>query len=487
MRRIFFTTCGLALALAACGDGEPTAPVAAPANPAALLGAAPKIDPALTAALASLAPTDPVTVIVNFDDALTSTPLLSGAVKALGATPVELEHLSMLIAVAPAGQVPAIAALPGVQGVYDDGRDRLLLRESVASLRADLAYNAGVTGKGVGIAILDSGVNGLNPDLEYGTKTVANVKFGLRLEDFTTEDGTPRAFGDLYVENVPNTDNSSGHGTHVAGIAAGSGASTFGAYRGVAPGAHVVGLGVGEGLVVVNTSVLLAVDWLLENGARYNVQVVNCSWGSNGEFDPADPVNEALSELHDAGMTVVVAAGNEGPDQNTLNLRSVNPDVIGVAAACKLWVVDPTDSASLCEDANGRAPVLADFSSRGVPGDPMWKPDVTAPGVRIVSTRSSTGVLLNALDAPDDLTTCNVGIQNLQNYTCSSGTSMSSPHVAGVVALMEEASGGRLTPNQALAILQSTARPLAGYAAWEVGAGYVDAYAAVLAARKIKR
>ncbi|HEU0055392.1 MAG TPA: S8 family serine peptidase, partial [Longimicrobium sp.] len=240
-------------------------------------------------------------------------------------------------------------------------------------------------------------------------------------------------------------------------------------------------------LLVINLMVLQAVDWLLEHGDEYNVQVVNCSWGGTGDFDPLDPVNEALSELHHAGITVVVAAGNDGPGANTMNFRSVNPDVISVAAGCKLWVMDPTNSASRCEDAEGRAAVLGDFSSRGVAGDPLQHPDVTAPGVNIVSTRAATGLALNALDAPSDALDCNIGIQNLRYYTCSSGTSMAAPHVAGVVALMEEASGGWLTPDQALAILTSTARPLAGYAEWEVGAGYVDAYAAVQQARLLRR
>jgi serine protease AprX len=271
----------------------------------------------------------------------------------------------------------------------------------------------------------------------------------------------------------------------VAGIAAGSGASTYGAYRGVAPGAHLVGLSAGEGASVVYASVLQAVDWLLENGDDYNVQVVNNSWGGTGTFDPSNPVNEAMTALHDAGVTVVFAAGNDGPTAGTLNHHSANPAVISVAAGCKLYVQDPTNSKSQCVDAAGRESVLAGFSSRGIPGDALNHPDVTAPGVRIVSTRAFSGAV-PLLGATSDANVCNIGIQNLKNYTCMSGTSMAAPHVAGVVALMEEASGGRLTPDQALAILTSTARKLTGYALWEVGAGYVDADAAVKAARALR-
>ena len=480
--------CACTLAAAACRDDAPTTPMASDLAPSASL-AAPAgvtVDPALTAALALAAPTDRLVALVNFDETRTSSGALAGALEALGADVMRFRHLSVVAVLATPAQIAGIASLDGVQGVYDNGHDRVLLRESVASIRADLAHNAGVTGKGVGIAILDSGVNGLNPDVAHPSKTVANVKFIANFADVLEDDGTPRVGGELLLENLPNTDNSSGHGTHVAGIAAGSGASTFGAYRGVAPGSHIIGLSAGEGLSIVNIMVLQAVDWLIENRAKYNIQVVNCSWGGEGEYDPTDPVNEAMSELHDAGITVVFAAGNSGPAANTLNPRSANPDVISVAATCKLYVLDPTNAASLCEDAGGRNGILADFSSRGVAGDPIYHPDISAPGVRIVSTRSLTGVALNALDAPDDLRTCNIGLQNLQNYTCSSGTSMAAPHIAGVAALLEEASGGRITPDQTLAILRSTARPLTGFAEWEVGSGYVDVYAAVKAARALR-
>ena len=475
MKRLLLLPALLA-GLAACQDFDNAA---APGRSIALSGVSAKIDPELAATL-NFASTQPVVVIVNFDPARTSSGTLSGALQGLGAGVMRFKHLSMVVATVLPSQVAAIAGMPGVEGVYDNGTERLLLRESVQSIRADAAYAAGYTGAGVGVAIMDSGVNGLNPDVGFPGKTVANVKFIANFADLVEDDGTPRVGGELFVENLANTDNTSGHGTHVAGIVAGTGASTNGAYRGVAPGAHLVGLSVGEGLSIVNVMVLQATDWLIENGDRYNVQVVNCSWGSNGEFDPADPVNEAMSALHDAGMTVVFAAGNEGPAENTLNRRSVNPDVISVAASCKINVLDPTNSQSQCGD--GRARIVANFSSRGIPGDALWHPDITAPGVRIVSTRGYVSAM-TGLDAPSDVQSCNIGIQNLQNYTCASGTSMASPHIAGVAALMEQASGGRITPDQTLAVLRSTARPLAGYAEWEVGAGYADAFAAALAAR----
>lgn len=477
---------GLLAGLAACQDAAPTAAPGLPPGPAASLSspAGPTIDPELAGLLAGAASTERLVVIVNFDPAATSRAALSSGIRGLGAGVIEFEHLSMAAALATPSQIAAIAGMPGVQGVYDNGAEKLMLREAAPAMRADRAWALGVTGKGVGIAIMDSGINGLNPDVGFPGKTVANLKFTASFSDFVEDDGTPRVGGELFLSGLANTDLSSGHGTHVAGIAAGSGTTSNAAYRGVAHGAHLVGLSVGEGLSIVNLSVLQAADWLIENAKAHNVQVVNCSWGSNGVFDPADPVNEAMSALHDAGITVVFAAGNEGPAENTLNRRSANPDVISVAAGCKVGVLDPTNSASQCAD--GRALALAGFSSRGVPGDAMYHPDVTAPGVRMVSTRSHISAM-TGLDATADSNTCNIGIQNLAHYTCASGTSMASPAVAGVVALMEEASGGRLTPDHALSILTRTARPLLGYGEWEVGSGYVDAYLAVAEAKRLAR
>jgi len=193
--------------------------------------------------------------------------------------------------------------------------------------------------------------------------------------------------------------------------------------------------------------------------------------------------------VHNHGITVVFAAGNDGPDQNTLNPYSVAPWVIGVAAGCKLVSPDPTNSAIHCADQTGqnRAPILADFSSRGVSGDPLYHPDITAPGVHIVSTRASTGTVLNGLDANHDFnltSTCAISAANEPFYTCASGTSMATPHVVGVVALMQQAAGGTLTPDQVAKAITSTARPLPGFALWEVGAGYLDALAAVNAVKR---
>jgi serine protease AprX len=243
----------------------------------------------------------------------------------------------------------------------------------------------------------------------------------------------------------------------------------------VAPDANIVGIGSGDALFIFWA--LAGFDWLLDHHRQYNVKVVNNSWGTEGPFDPNNPINVATRAVYDAGITVVFAAGNSGPGPNTLNPYSVAPWVISVAAGCKVGVQDPTNSQATCND--GRTRTLADFSSRGVEGDPMYHPDITAPGVRIVSTRSPFGPTVGATAVPSDARTCNIGIQHLQYFTCLNGTSMAAPHVAGAVALLQEAAGNRLTPDQVQGLLKKSARRLDGYGLWEVGAGYMDVYEAV--------
>ncbi len=450
------------------------------------------VDPALTAALAAVAPSDRLVVIVNYDETATTSDAMSAAIMNVGSGVIQFNNLDLVAAFATPAEITAISALPAVQGVYANKQLRYstMLHESVPTIRADAVHASGITGKGVGIAILDSGIDGLyNPDLHYPDKTVQNIKVLANLNDLFTFKGSlkkPAKAATLFVENLPNSETSVGHGTHVAGIAAGMGTASTGYYTGVAPGAKLIGIGTGDILFIFWA--LAGFDYILDHRTAYNIKVVNNSWGTSGPFDPKDPINKATKKVSSKGITVVFAAGNEGPDQNTLNPYSVAPWVIGVAAGCKTEP-DPTISAIHCADQTpqGRAPILADFSSRGVPGDPLYHPDVTAPGVHIVSTRASTGTVLNVLDANHDLnltSTCAISVANAPYYTCASGTSMATPHVTGVVALMQEAAGGSLTPDRIASVLTQTARPLPGYALWEVGAGYVDALAAVNAVRR---
>src|SRR5438876_5338318 len=468
-------TAGVVLTLVACDQGQKVAgPPPGPKLPAG-------------------SPTDAAAIyIVNFDETQTTLDAVTNGILNSGAGVVQYDNFSMVAALATPAQLLTISALPGLEGIYADKQlDYYMLHESVPAIHADAVHVAGVTGKGIGIAILDSGIDGLyNADLAYPQHTVQNVKVLYNQNDlFTFGKDAPKPIrkgATLVVENLPNSETSVGHGTHVAGIAAGMGTSSSGYYTGVAPGANLIGIGTGDVLFIFWA--LAGFDYILDHQQQYNIKVVNNSWGTSGAFDPKDPINKASKTVHDHGITVVFAAGNDGPDQNTLNPYSVAPWVIGAAAGCKLVSPDPTKSAIHCGDPTGqnRPAWLADFSSRGIPGDQLYHPDITAPGVHIVSTRASTGTVLNGLDANHDFnltSTCAISATNEPYYTCASGTSMATPHVVGVVALMQQAAGGKLTPDQVASVITATARPLPGFALWEVGAGYLDALAAVNAVK----
>jgi serine protease AprX len=317
---------------------------------------------------------------------------------------------------------------------------------------ADLrTRNAGlpVTGRNVTVAVLDTGINAQHPDL--AGKVAQNV----RLADLQS---APVGF--VYAvptENLANTDLAGGHGTFVAGIIAGSGASSGGRLSGVATGSRLLGLSSGD---VNLTYVLSGFDYLLDRGANYNVRVVNCSFSANTIFDFNDPVNVATKMLTDASVNVVFSAGNAGPGNNTMNPYSIAPWVIGVGAT----------------DESGK---LAGFSSRGDFGSYLQHPSLVAPGANIASLRSTASVTsVSGLGGAD---TQRLSATELPYYTTASGTSFSAPQVAGAVAMMLEADP-TLRPADIKDILSRTATPLPKYFYHEVGAGMLDTHAAVLEA-----
>ncbi|MCA1553210.1 MAG: S8 family serine peptidase [Chloroflexi bacterium] len=439
------------------------------------------VDPLLQQQLSTTAATSQLIAVANFDSAVSSGSTLSSAIQDLGAGTITFHNLDSVAVLGTPSQISAVSNLNGVTELYANRQLQYLMREANAYIGADKVWSQlGITGQGIGAAIIDSGVDGTHPDLTFGSKTVQNAKVIVNQSDIFTTKGKPSQ--PLYVENLANTDTSSGHGTHVAGIIGGSGAASSGYYTGVAPGANLVGVSTGETLVILWA--LAGFDYVLDHQQQYNIKVVNNSWGSSGGaagYDPKDPIQKASKKAHDKGITVVFAAGNDGPAPDTMNPYAEAPWVIGVAAGCY-----PSDTAH-CPDG-----LLADFSSRGVAGSSQFHPTLTAPGAHIVSTRATTGTALNALDGQHDLTKCGLvqsGALYLAYYTCASGTSMATPMVVGTVALMQQAAGGKLSPDQVKNTLVKTARPMAKtdgtpYGLWEAGAGYMDAYAAVVASKK---
>ena len=406
-----------------------------------------KIDALLTEQLSQLAPGATLDAILTYDYQPTAQDV--AAAEATGALVHQFQALPMLAVRGTADQIRSTFNLNGLASVFFNKQLRYLMNQSVKTIGADRVWNElGYTGKGVGVAIIDSGVDGTHPDLTAAM--TQNVKI-LTPNIFT------RGTSSIAV-GAQNSDTTSGHGTHVAGTIGGRGTASGGYYRGVAPDSKLIGIGAGDVISILYA--LEGFDYVLANRAKYNIRIVSNSWGTTGKYDAGDPINVASKRAHAAGITVVFASGNEGPDQNTLNPYSVAPWVIGVAAGNK----------------DGRT--LASFSSRGIPGSSVYHPTITAPGVDIVSTRAPNS-LLPVLGVIDDI---NIRPAWIPYYTTMSGTSMATPHISGVIALLLEANPN-LTPDQIKSTLIKTATPMAGYQQFEVGAGYVNAYAAVTSAR----
>ncbi|HEY6046740.1 MAG TPA: S8 family serine peptidase [Pyrinomonadaceae bacterium] len=354
-----------------------------------------------------------------------------------------------------------ISHLPAVRSIYGNRTFQWNLEPAARNVTgvervrrtADLtAANHGtpISGRGVTVAVLDTGVDGTHPDL--AGRVVQNVKLA-------DTQGQGAGFNYPVVSpSLPDTDQVYGHGTFVAGVVAGNGQQSAGKYAGVASGANILGLSAGDASLLF---ILSGFDYLLGNASSFNVRVVNCSFSANTVFDINDPVNIATKMLTDAGVNVVFSAGNTGPGDDSLNPYSVAPWVVSVGAT----------------DVTGK---LANFSSRGEFGSPLFRPTLVAPGVGTVSLRPSTVASVTSASGAGEQDK-QLSTSELPYYTTGSGTSFSAPQVAGVIALMLEVNPN-LTPVQIRDILQRTATPLPPYYLHEVGAGMLNAQAAVLEA-----
>ncbi|GAA2513581.1 serine protease [Winogradskya humida] len=303
--------------------------------------------------------------------------------------------------------------------VWLDGRRKLSLDASVPQIGAPAAWQAGLTGAGMKVAVLDSGVDATHPDLAGRVEE----------KNFTTAPG-----GDQV-----------GHGTHVASTIAGSGTASNGKYRGVAPDATILSGKVCGDQFCEDSAILAGMQWA---AVEQHARVVNLSLGGP-DFDGDDPLEEAVNTLSaSTGALFVIAAGNEGPSASTVGSPGSADAALTVAA------VDKSD-------------VTAEFSSRGPRvGDAAIKPDIAAPGVDIVAARAAgTSIGEPAADFPD-------------TYMTLSGTSMATPHVAGAAALLAQAhpewDGARLKGT----LIASSARTGDGRA-FEQGAGRVDVARAI--------
>ena len=384
-------------------------------------------------------------VIVTFSDR-SQIPRLS----LLTLDTIALKELPMVGARLTSAQVAEVAKWPGVESIYFNAPLKHFNYESGQITGGHAVRdNIGLTGAGVTVAVLDSGVDATHPDLKLGANVVQNVKI---LGDLGTVGVTQ------FIENQPNTDTSSGHGTHVAGTVGGTGEASKDDprrpryYAGIAPGATLVGLGAGEAISILHA--LQGFDYAMANQQKYGIDVITNSWGGGNGFDPNAPISKASYEAYKRGIVVTFAAGNDGPGDDTISTHCSAP-----------WVV--------CVGSGTKAGDISDFSSRGVAGDPYKHVDLIAPGSDINSTRA-IATPLPALGPLLDTTSPSYPVY----YAGMSGTSMATPFVAGTVALLLEANP-MLSPDQIERILADSATPMPAYGYHQVGAGYINVFKAV--------
>ncbi|MGW0709447.1 S8 family peptidase [Streptomyces sp. NPDC002643] len=303
---------------------------------------------------------------------------------------------------------------PGVSRVWLDGIRKVALDTSVPQIGAPAAHAKGLDGKGVKVAVLDTGIDTTHPDLRNQVIAARN---------FTASRGTTDRFG---------------HGTHVASIVAGTGAKSKGKYAGVAPGAKLLNAKVlGDEGGGEDSSILAGMEWAAAQGA----DIVNLSLG--GEDTPGvDPLEAEVNKLSkEKGILFTIASGNEGEGgDRTVGSPGSAADALTVGAV----------------DGKGK---LGVFSSRGPTVDGALKPDVTAPGVAIT-----------AASAKGSLIAKEVG-EKPAGYVTISGTSMATPHVAGAAALLKQQHPD-WTYTQLKTSLIASARG-GSYTAFQGGAGQI--------------
>jgi serine protease AprX len=370
-----------------------------------------------------------------------------------------LEHEAVLEA--NGTEIDALAEDLEVDSISGDVPVRSLMsvtNESTAADQVQRGTSSGpvpipaLTGQGIGIALVDSGVS---PHQALGSRVMANVSF---------------------VSGDSSTADAFGHGTHLAGIMVGNAAAASGvttAYSGgTAPGAHIVNVRVlgrdGSGLT---SDVIAGIDWVVANKATYNIRVMNLSLGHMvGESAATDPLCAAVQRAVQAGIVVVASAGNRGksatevPILGGVTSPGNSPHAITVAALNTWGTVARSDD------------TVTTYSSRGPTRyDLAVKPDIAAPGNKIVSLEASGSYLSQTFPTFHDAGSGN------NSYMRLSGTSMAAGVVTGGIALLLEGSPS-LTPQRVKLLLQGGASYMTDGGLNAAGAGSVNFWASRSAA-----
>ncbi len=429
--------------------------VAAPRTAAALQVA--PIDPVLVQQM-TVNPTRKLPVIVQMSPTLghvvgANARLADQAIALLrlnGVGEATLPLISGAAGLLDAAGISALSLVPGVAYISENAQVRTRADTSALGTAYPLAINAdrvwasGGGGAGVTVAVLDSGI-AADPDLTQPTNRIlARVNLADPLPASVTDPG--------------------GHGTHVAGTIGGNGTRSAGQFVGIAPGANLVDVrvldGNGNGRM---SSVILGLQWALSHRVQYHIRVLNLSLGAPARASyRVDPLAAAVEMAWLRGLVVVAASGNTG---GAVDSPGADPYVITVGAT------DDRATGAIGDD------VLGWFSGWGTPALSTPKPDLVAPGRRVVALRAEGSTLDRLL--PDHVVTATNGA----SYFRLTGTSMATAVISGEVALLLERHP-ELTPDQVKAVLMGTSRPFGQTSGstppnGSIGAGLGDAYAAV--------
>jgi serine protease AprX len=421
-------------------------------------GAHPNIHPGLYEVLETAGPLETVRTIVQFQD---QSAMATGLIQALGAeVHYKMQTIPALFVSGTPETIRAVAALQGVRLVEYDHPIEFDLNSAVFTGRAHDLWGAPnpqitlpdgtrVDGAGIGVAVVDTGVYAMHRDLQVGKVTARNL---LAMGAPVTDGDDPSvSLGPIEWVDSPHSEGPIGHGTHVAGIVAGSGELSGGKYRGSAPGASLYGFGhplfIGAGPGQYTTSIWYAVsawDWIYQHGHEQDppIRVITNSWGySHGSCDVDLTISQVQKRLiMDRDIVMTFSVGNSGGDGSEARGRNQFQcpweGHIGVASI---------DDGGIRDREGG----LSSFSARGDREDPNTWPHIAGPGSNITAANGMTGPAL-----------CNVqpelGLDTSECYISFSGTSMSTPFVAGVVALVLQARPD-LRPADVQYILQTTA------------------------------
>lgn len=323
-------------------------------------------------------------------------------------------------------------------GFHGDGDGSDITHRIQKVVRATQAWSEGITGRGVTVGLLDTGVYN-HPDL------AGRVICGA---DLTAEAGTEAECEDTF-----------GHGTFMAGLIAGDGTSSNGKYKGAAPEARVVTVKAAgfDGSTDIST-ILAGIQWFVAHEDTYAIRVLNLSLGSDSSQDyRLSPLNYAVERAWDAGIAVVVSGGNSGPDSGTIMKPADDPFVITVGSS--------NDEGSIAA-GDDLVPV---FSSRGpTRSNGLAKPDVVSPGVHTISLASPGSAIEQKYGSSASID---------GGYFRGTGTSMSTATVSGVVAQILHRNPD-LNPDQVKFRLTETARAIGETDPLKAGAGLIDSYAA---------